>query len=211
MKEFLDLDFNPKKCRTELNAFRKLLHSKSNLSERDDIQPLFKTSRHLTAYIGTVFPDIGPAPQIAYEFSLSGLFSADILLGNQAKQVYAFIELEDGRESSIFKKAGKKATKEWSPRLEHGFSQMVDWFYSLDDQKKTDEFRDVFGHGYIRLFGLLLIGRNAGLSEKDRRRLTWRTDKVLVDSNKIHCLTFDTLFETLDEQLTFYAAASKFE
>jgi hypothetical protein len=121
------------------------------------------------------------------------------------------VELEDGRPDSIFTKVGQKATKEWSRRFDHGFSQIVDWFYSLDDMKKTTRFAKDFGHGHIKFFGLLILGRTAGLSESDRARLRWRTEKVRVDSHPIDCLTFDDLHDSLRRRMSFYPAAPKFE
>ena len=46
--------FDPAAFRQELTAFETLLNSKADLAERADIQPFFKASKHLTAYIGTL-------------------------------------------------------------------------------------------------------------------------------------------------------------
>src|SRR5262249_26127632 len=161
---FADILFDPVKCQRELNAFGKLLISRKNLSERDDLLPFFKKRKQLSAFIGTFTPNIGPAAQLAYEFPFLGDFAADIVLGNREQGEYCVVELEDGRPNSIFARVGNKATREWSRRFDHGFSQLVDWFYSLDDLKKTDRFARDFGHGHIKFFGLLIIGRSAGLS-----------------------------------------------
>jgi lipoate synthase len=56
--------------------------------------------------------------------------------------------------------------------------QLVDWFYTLDDFKKTERFAKKFGHGHITFLALLCIGRNAGVSESNRNRLKWRNEKV---------------------------------
>ena len=45
--------FEPGKFQQELQAFEALLKSKADLSEMHDIQPFFKQSQHLTAYMGT--------------------------------------------------------------------------------------------------------------------------------------------------------------
>jgi hypothetical protein len=88
---------------------------------------------------------------------------------------------------------------------------LVDWFYSLDDLKKTAKFAEEFGHGHIRFYGLLLIGRNAGMSDADRARLKWRAEKVLVDSHSVRCLTFDDLYQVLRQRMSYYPQASQFE
>jgi hypothetical protein len=95
-------------------------------------------------------------------------------------------------------------------RFEHGFSQLVDWFYALDDLKKTSNFARHFGHGHIKCFGLLIIGRDADFSDADRARLKWRTEKVLVDSHPMHCLTFDDLYRILFQRMSYYPQASRF-
>lgn len=211
MKDFEDIVFDPEKCRRELKEFGDLLESSATLSERRDIQPFFRKRKQLAAFIGTFAPDIGPATQIAYEYPIFGDFAADIVLGNRDRGEYCLIELEDGGLDSIFTTVKNKSTKEWGKRFEHGFSQLIDWFYSLDDLKKTARFAKDFGYGHVKFFGLLLIGRSRGTSQADRSRLKWRTEKVLVDSHCIHCLTFDELYEVLGQRMSYYPKASKFE
>jgi hypothetical protein len=65
MKEFMDISFDPARCRRELKAFQRLLQSKEDLGERDDIQPFFRRRHQLSAFIGTFAPDIGPATRLA--------------------------------------------------------------------------------------------------------------------------------------------------
>jgi hypothetical protein len=176
MKSLDEVVFDQARCRNELRAFGKLLQAKAKLSERRDIQNFFKKRRQLSAFIGTFVPNIGPTTQLAYEFPFLGDFAADMVLGNRDQGEYCVVELEDGRADSIFTKVPRKSTKEWSRRFEHGFSQLVDWFYCLDDLKKTDRFVKDFGHGHIKFTGLLLIGRSAGLSPSSG--LSWYRSPV---------------------------------
>ena len=106
-----------------------------------------------------------------------------------------------GRRDSIFKTPRGKSTPEWSARFEHGFSQVVDWFTHLDDLKKTARFQRDFGTGHVRFSALLVIGRDAGLTDHDRFRLEWRAEKVRVDSHAVECVTFDGLHAHLDRHL----------
>ena len=133
MKDFRPVNFDPPQCRRELDLFRSLLTSKEELSERDDIQPLFKASSQLSAFVGTCFPNIGPANRLAYEFDVFGDFTADIVIGNSERNVFCAIELEDAHQNSIFNKLESRAAKEWGRRFDHGFGQLVDWFFSFDD------------------------------------------------------------------------------
>jgi len=55
------------------------------------------------------------------------------------------------------------------------------------------------------------MGRTASLNEPKKRRMAWRTKKVLIDSNKVICITFDELYVALKEKFEFYAAAAEVE
>jgi len=101
MKGFVNIDFNPAKCRQELKGFRRLLQSSQHLTERE-IQAFFRKRHQLSAFLGTYAPDIGPANQLGFEFPIFGDFTADIVLGNRERGEYCLIELEDGQLSSLF-------------------------------------------------------------------------------------------------------------
>jgi hypothetical protein len=208
-KDFTEVAFNHVQFKNELDQFSDLLNEKEILSERE-IQEFFNTSLHLTAHIGMAFGNIGVAKQVAYEFQILGDYGADIIIGNREKQ-FCFIELENGDPDSVLLRVGKKSTKEWSKHLEHGFSQIVDWFCHLDDFKKTDRFHRNFGYGHVDFVGLLLIGRNKGLDTDDIRRLRWRTHNVIVNSHPVVCMTYDDLYKELKEGYERYAAAFKVE
>ena len=195
----------------ELSALGILLASKAHLSETDDIQPLFKAGRHLSAFLGTFAPDIGPATEMAFEFPFFGDFRADLLAGSKSAGHFCVVEFEDGGPDSIFKKQLNRANPEWSGRFEHGFSQLTDWFFNLDDYKKSHGFTKTFGYGHISFTGLLVIGRSAGLDDMKRTRLRWRSDKVLVDSNAVICVTFDDVYEIFQKRYALYKAAAVVE
>jgi Domain of unknown function (DUF4263) len=209
MKSLDAISFDLNRCRTELDRFKELLDSETVLVEREHLLPLFKDSPHLTPFIGTRIPEIGPADRLAYEFQVFGDFAADIVLGNFGRQTFCAIELEDAGAESVFHRAGAKATTEWGRRFEHGFSQLVDWFFAWDDHKSTTGFAKHFGYGHIEFYGMLLIGRSAGMSDIDRTRLRWRSDRVTVNSHKVYCRTYDELYDSLDEDWRMLSFASK--
>ncbi len=210
-KNLESITFDPAKFEKELKTFGQLLALHRDLSERDDIQPFFRKNKHLSAYMGTFSPNLGPATELAFEYPFFGDFSANLLLANKRAGQFCVIEFEDGRHDSIFKKPGNRGNPEWSARFDHGFSQIVDWFYNLDDLKKTHTFAKTFGYGHIGFFGLLVIGRSASLDDAKRSRLKWRTEKVLIDSHPVSCITFDELHSVLQERFIMYKAASRFE
>jgi hypothetical protein len=119
--------------------------------------------------------------------------------------------LEDATPTSVFTKTQGKKTKEWSKRFDHGYSQLIDWFSCLDDYRPTAKFIDEFGPGYVTFHGLLIVGRNAGMTDGDRRRLRWRSKNVVVHSQPITCFTFDDLCQTLQRRLTLYTQGARLE
>ena len=101
-----------------------------------------------------------------------------------------------------------KSTTEWGSRFEHGFSQLVDWFFSFDDHKNSAGFTKHFGFGHIEFFGMLLIGRSRDISDHDRTRLRWRSGKVSVNTHKVYCRTYDDLYETLNSDWRLFPPVS---
>ncbi len=207
MKDFEDIELDIKKCITEADELKKLLNSASEFSEQKNILPFFKQKKHLSAFIGFFNPNISVCDKIAYEFDVWGDFKTDLAVGDSASGAYCFIEFEDAKHDSVFKKAGNKVTTEWSPRFEHGLSQIVDWFYKLEDQRATRDFRARFGGEDITYIGILIVGRSHFISEKDKSRLNWRSDKMMVNSVPILCLTLDELYERLDNRLKLFRVA----
>ena len=210
MKKFQSLKFDAEICYAELEEFRQLLISHKELSERKDILPFFRKRQHLAALIGAYHTNIIESDLIAYEYPLFGDFVVDLAVGNSKKNAYCFIEFEDGKSDSIFVNVGR-TTLEWSPRFEHGFSQIVDWFWKLSDFEKTDEFENMFGDRSIDFIGILVIGRSQSLGKKEERRLRWRKQKVLVNSQHIHCVTFDELLIDLSFCLERYRNVARIE
>jgi hypothetical protein len=203
--------FDPTVFRRELDAFEALLNSKADLAEQEDVQPFFKNNKHLTAFIGTLYLNIAVATEICFEFDLAGDFRADILLGSKKDNQFCVVEFEPGKQDVIFKKQPRRKNPEWSSQFEHAFSQIIDWFYTLEDQKQTAAFQNAFGTAEITFASLLVMGRKNSLDDPKRRRLAWRTKKVLIDSNKVTCITFDDLHAALKEKFEFYTAAAKVE
>lgn len=51
---------------------------------------------------------------------------------------------------------------------------------------------------------LLVIGRDGFLGVRERSRLQWRQQRVVVDSRHVHVLTYDQLLEDLSFRLHAY-------
>src|SRR5262249_38316873 len=143
------------------------------LDERKHILPFFRKRRHLSAFIASYNPESVRFDRLGYEYSLFGDFTCDIAVGDSLTRAYCFSELEDARPASLFVKQGKKATREWSARFDHGFSQIIDWFYKIDDMRKSDDFAARFGARSISCNAILVVGRNHHLQAGERERLEW--------------------------------------
>ncbi len=207
MKSLQTIDFDPTSFTKELGEFASLLKTKAELSERDDLLPLFRRSPNLIAMLGNLHPGITSVDRIAYEYDLFGDFACDFVVGDSKRSAYCFIEFEDAKKNSIFMPS-LRATSDWATRFEHGFSQIVDWLYKLSDTEKSEAFKDRFGARSIDAMCILVVGRSAFLTEPEHRRVLWRERHVVVHSQKIRCMTFDQLFEELSFILTTYPEAA---
>lgn len=199
MSQLISLKFNLKQFKTELQEFNTLLSTHHELSERAEILPFFKSRPYLSlgiSWLGNVLPDT-----YAHEFNLWGKFQSDLVVGSSTKHHYFFIEFEDATKDSIFKKISQKSTSEFSRRFEHGYSQIIDWFYLLNDVSKTRQYETTFGHSSIKYDGILVVGRSHFLNEKhdETQRLSWRMNQVIVNSKRVLCYTYDELCQALME------------
>lgn len=196
--------FDAENCRKEWQEFDILLQSKAILSERDDILPCFKERHDLSILICNYFPKITNPDQFAHEFSIYGDFVADLVVGDSSAQRYLLVEFENGAPDSVFKQKKGKATPDWSPRFEGAYSQLVDWFWKLEDMRSTSDFQNTFGSRRAKFQGLIIIGKDMKLLPREQDRLKWRLDKTMIDSNAISCVSFNELRDDLDYWLTKY-------
>ena len=204
-KEFTSIKLDLSQARKELEAFGKFLNEHQELDEQKEILPFFRSHQQLSGLIGLLDPNISTIDSIAFEYDIFGDFRSDLVIGDSEQNTYLFVEFEDAKEKSIFKKLKKKYMAEWSPRFEHGYSQLIDWFWRLDGARSSDLFLERFGRNQaFRFEGMLIIGRDQFVSERDRMRLQWRTDRVTVDSKHIRGYTYDELFNMLSRRLNRY-------
>jgi Domain of unknown function (DUF4263) len=204
MKTLETFSISLAQCKKDLDQFKKLLDGKSSLSERDDILPFFKAHKHLAAMIGSYNPKINKFDRLATEFGLFGDFSCDLAIGDSVSNNFCFVEFEDASPNSVFTRKKGKSTPEWSSRFDHGFSQILDWFAILEDQKRTAQFKAKFDADVIQYVGLLVIGRRHYLDNRQYERMRWRSEQVLVGSRQVNCITFDELYQTLALKVTLF-------
>jgi hypothetical protein len=198
MKEFLSVTFDARQCHHELLALRALLDQQAELEEQRDLKPFFASHPQLAAFLGSYSADLTRFDLLAYEYQLFGDFACDLVVGDSKRQAYGFIELEEATSTSIYHRQGKKATLEWANGFTHGFHQIIDWFWKLDDMANTDDFAARFGRRRVPYFGLLVIGRSSALaSPREQQRWEWHRRKVVVNSMPILHVTYDELCDYL--------------
>ena len=204
MKNLQPFSFKLKQCRKELKAFEKLLKTKDELAESKDILPFFKSHKHLSAFIAAEIPKIDRFDLIAHEFPLFGEFQADLIIGDSITRNFCFIEFEDAKANSLFVKNNKYAMK-FASRFERGFSQIIDWYRIIDDLKSTELARKQFLGNIKGYHGLLIIGRDKFLSNKElKKRIDWRSEKIIIDSKTIFIYTYDHLLRILKDKLEYF-------
>lgn len=188
--------YNEDAARADLDALEALLTTRSELSERDDVLPFLRQHPHLCALIGSYNRRANLYDRLGLEVPLFGQFTADLISGDRTTRAYTLIEFEDGRPGSLFVRRARQRT-EWSPRCEHGLSQLTDWLWLLDDQEHTQIFEETFGARPFTATVVLVMGRDSGLAPEERRRLEWRRDRVVINSQHLYCCTFDELLRDL--------------
>jgi hypothetical protein len=210
MKGFGEIDFDPEVCLAQLDDLEELLSQKEILSEQEDILPLFRERRHLSAYIGTYHGLLSRPNRVAFEFEMFGEFVADLVVGDYQRGAYVLVEFEDAREDSVFKSRTRHRSH-FARQLEEGFSQLVDWMWLLQDQSQTGRFEEMFGERQPDFKPVLMIGRAAHLNTdaQEQRRLNWRSQNVSIGEKPISILTYDRLATDLRQRLEIMSDGSR--
>jgi hypothetical protein len=209
MTPFTPITFDYARSVKEVAEFRVHLDSKDQLDERKDVLRFFRDRPQLCAMCAVLSPLLGDAvDRYAREFSLFGELTCDLVLGDSKRMTHCFIEFEGAGPDSIFKSAGKKVTRDWSSKFEHGYSQVIDWFHKLSKMAEHEDFEKQFFKRSSEYDGALVVGRTKGLVLNELARLEWRRNNVVVNSKKIRCVTYDELLGMMLTRLDMLAALS---
>ncbi|HDL8466886.1 TPA: DUF4263 domain-containing protein [Yersinia enterocolitica] len=204
MKVMQNFVFNSAQCRKEVDELRQLLITKAELKEADDILPFFRERPNICSLITNYFPYIKNGDLIAPEYSIDGDFRADLIVGSSQDRKYILVEFEDGNPNSIFKLKRGKSKRDWSKRFEGAYSQLTDWFWKLEDNRKTANFTSTFGGPRAKFHGLIITGKDLDLIPEEEDRLKWRMDTTSIDNNHINVISFNQLYTDMDDWLTRY-------
>ncbi len=153
MKTLATFVHDPVLGRKEVLELRDLLAAKPDLKEKKDILPFFRKRLQLSGACGFYYnAGVLRPDRLAWEYDLFGDFACDLVVGDWAKKNYTFVEFEDAGPKSLFVHQGKRTTRAWSPRLDQGYGQIIDWFYKLDDRRNSDDCEARFGKCSIDYF-----------------------------------------------------------
>jgi hypothetical protein len=202
------LAFSYEQCLKEAREFEAFLGNHTTLKERDEILPFFKERQHLSAYLSVNNARAIQYDRIAHEYPMFGDFTCDLIAGDWSRSAFVLVEFENAFPNSIFSHKAR-ATPEWAPRFEHGFSQILDWFYKMDTQRHTPDFQQRFGSRDIHVSGVLVVGRKQDFGPREQDRLSWRHQHVTVHGKQIYSMTFDDLCEDTLERLSRLPALKK--
>ena len=200
--------YDVKLVQQAISEFRTLITSKTELEEKKDLQPFFK--KHpvlifLLAGLGQI--SRSNVDEYEFEFDLWQDLVCDIGIGNSDANTYCLIELEAGKRNSIFKNKPKNYPK-YGDSLECGYSQIIDWFFKIDEMKNTSGVKRRFAGDYPRINAVLIIGRSHFLNnDLERNRFNWRRDNTLIGAKNVTCLTYDELlvyFESKTKEMEGY-------
>jgi Shedu protein SduA, C-terminal len=134
-----------------------------------------------------------------FEFQIQGAFRADLVVGSLPQASFVLVEFEGAEANSIFGRGGTVQMKDWSRQIEHGFSQLVDWAWVMDDE--TQLLRNAFGCGEIRTISLVVCGRDHFMDETERKRFQWRRENIRISATNAKCLTYDDLLVFFESQI----------
>jgi hypothetical protein len=207
MKQFAPINFDLNRATLEVGEFDRLLQDHPTLKEREEILPFFEVRQQLCWMCSVVSPilQIATVNRVAREYDLFGDFTCDLALGDWEAKAFCFIEFEDASPNSIFRQAGKKTTREWGNRFEHGYSQVIDWFHKLMKMTEHPDFEARFGKRTINFDGALIIGRDQHLVATESQRFEWRSENSVICSKRINCFTYDGLLRRMNARLRSFS------
>jgi hypothetical protein len=178
MRTFIRIGLDLNALSSELDDLEGFLSSQTHLKEREQVSPFSKARPNLCAALGRVNSAVESPDRLATELDLFGDFVCDVAAGDSEANAYTLVEFEDARKHSVFTRLAEgKTIKRWSPRFEHGFSQLVDWAWRISAESGTTAaFQRIFGNSDSSIHFLLIVGRDADLSKDDLVRLRWRAN-----------------------------------
>jgi len=199
MSAFDSIRYNLRLADSELTSFKTWLTGVTFVGETVIVNEI-KSRPHmaclLASTLGLQAPDM-----IKFELALKGMFRTDLVLGNNGSRRFGLVEFEDAEANSIFKK-GTNQYRYWSPRIEHGFSQILDWAWVRADHPNDSVLRAGFGGPITTSAYAVVCGRDASLCDDvERKRFMHRRDHMKVEGQPALVLTYDEMVRYMEDSL----------
>lgn len=189
--------FDAKIAKTELSSFKAWMSSRSFFGETDVVAEIKARPQMACLLAYTI---IMPAPDLyAFEFNIKGLFRADLVVGNNGTRKFVLIEFEDGQNNSLFK-GGTRQYRYWSPRLEHGFGQIVDWAWARHSHPTDVIFTNGFGGKVVDSCYVVICGRNPTAGSLEEQRLDFRRS-IKMNGIDFQLYTYDDMVSAMSDNL----------
>jgi hypothetical protein len=188
------------KATSELRSFKAWLASAGFVDETTIVAQIKSRPQMaclLSASLGLSAPNL-----IRFELQMKGMFRTDLVLGNDALRQFVLVEFEDAMSNSIFKK-GTRQYRYWSPRIEHGFSQIVDWAWVRSDHPNDSVLVAGFGGRIEASAYAVICGRKTSLKdETEEKRFAHRRASLKVEGHPALVLTYDEMVRHMEDNLS---------
>lgn len=189
----------------DIVAFETLLDENEHLEETGEhgLQQFFNSRPNLLLLMSGALVEGIVGSAYLTGCSILQEFYADYAIADRSGSKFLFVEFEHAKQNSIFTtKTRSKSSHsyQWSRTFEHGFSQIVDWYFRLDDYHRTSKIEEHFGMPKIEYVGALILGRDHFLKQAGlMQRFEWRRRHTVINSRSLRCFTFDELARELRE------------
>jgi hypothetical protein len=194
--------FEIEAARLEAERLQSFLDANAWFDERSAVA-LMKDSPNLTALSGMLSGAPAIAEAFAYEFGISGVLAADLVL-RRPRQAFVFIEFEGGLENSLFARP-RRQLKRWSAKLDEALAQVLDWDWALGDASASRVLAANLGGPPTDVQYLIVCGRDASLVEAiDRDRLQKRRASVSIGGRPVATFTWDEFAIELQRMLAVF-------
>lgn len=205
--------FNLAAAIDELGEFKRLLDDNQALKERDQVLHSFDRWPNLCLMFGKFNLKVDIGDHYRRELSVANLMRADLGVTRAGSDAMCLVEFEGASPNCMFKpftpgtnSKGKKRrprqAAEWAEPFEKGFSQIVDWAWAIDTHRQSTEMVDAFGSDRTDCTGVLVIGRDTGLTAKTSQdRWKWRGKHVTVANWPVSLMTYDEVYRNFDAAL----------
>lgn len=199
MSLFDPIAFDLRRAEVELRSFESWFGKAGFVGEKAIVAQIRARPQMaclLSAGLGLPVPDL-----IKFELQMKGMFRTDLVLGNDGLRRFGLVEFENAKQNSIFKGRAKQY-RAWSPRIEHGFSQIIDWAWVRNDHPNDSLLVSGFG-GRIQASAYAVIcGRSGSLRDPiEEKRFAHRRDALKIEGVPALILTYDEMIRLMDDNL----------